>query len=92
MAIFLGGAVGVIVLGTIQWLLLSRWVSKSSQWILGNAMGVLSSVIVGITIHNIGLVFNLYMLFLVALLVVLIYTAITGAVLTRLLRYPIAKP
>ena len=74
------------VLGTIQWLLLRRWISHAGWWILVNAIAGVVSAVVGNTLSNVG-----YDNFLIWFAVLTIFSGITGFALMQLLKNPISK-
>ena len=81
--------VGFTVVGTIQWLLLRKWVSQSQNWIWANSIGALAAVIVGFAVGGDGSDSGL--VFIGVLLGIFVYIAITGFVLMRLLKNQISK-
>ena len=83
------GTIGCTLLGTIQWLLLRKWVSQSQNWIWTNTIGGLVATIIGLAVARDGSDSGL--IFMAIVLGFLVYTAITGEILIRLLKNPISK-
>ncbi len=115
------GTVGCTLLGTMQWLLLRKWISQSQNWIWTNGIGGLVAAIIGLAVggdgSDSGLIFIYWirtngiqglvaaiiglavggdgsdsrLIFIAIVLGFLVYTAITGEILIRLLKNPISK-
>jgi serine/threonine protein kinase len=88
-------SVSFSLMGTLQWLLLRRWVSHAAWWILANAMvGLVISII---TIAWAFLTTGSFNTFLTispvpVLFYIIAYSLITGFAFIRLLRNPISNP
>ncbi|WP_088242929.1 hypothetical protein [Calothrix rhizosoleniae] len=77
----------------LQRLLLRQWIPQSGQWLLANTLGGFAGAIGTIvTIAVVEVQVTVYQLWGLGLHIgFIIYTAITGAFLMRLLQHPMSK-